>query len=552
MERSSPCAALQPSLQQFGHWGYGKDLPSTTLFGGEDPNFDYHGFNFKNMSMDKSLSNYFNMKPVRGSSPTSSLAADLSQNFHIDKSPALPTPRRSLFSTRLLTSFNGRDAMMTPPLLSSSPGGPSSDSMDISPLHHKLPFAVASSIPLGSPTPDTTPTTGGPLSSPTFGPELPKEPTVAPAPIERKRPAMLRPNLSRLRGYSNFVSSTKSAGLEAQLPPFKFGSGPLTGPPFGPTTLASLEECFVESPQQTSFANPSPTVMGPPRPRAALSTSNVNGRGCVPTFLRKPSSPVQRPRKQFRRSLSMFEHPGEMIKPQKIECNLQSIMDIDDPVQLQLPHFFPSDESIPRITKETMISVLDGDYKERFDQSFIIDCRFEYEFEGGHIEGAVNYNNKEELAKKLLISGSNEKTLLVFHCEYSAHRAPIAAKYLRHEDRAANVHRYPNLTFPEVYILDGGYSTFFKDYRIRCFPQNYVEMNDKEHIAACERGLGRIKQQRTKLNRAKTFAFGQHSLALDDSPTATRGDCGDLATSMDLIDQRFDTKRFHTRRMASY
>lgn len=28
---------------------------------------------------------YFNMKPVRGTSPTASLAADLSQNFHIDQ-----------------------------------------------------------------------------------------------------------------------------------------------------------------------------------------------------------------------------------------------------------------------------------------------------------------------------------------------------------------------------------------------------------------------------------------------------------------------------------
>jgi M-phase inducer tyrosine phosphatase len=27
---------------------------------------------------------YFQMKPIRGSSPTASLAADLSQNFHID------------------------------------------------------------------------------------------------------------------------------------------------------------------------------------------------------------------------------------------------------------------------------------------------------------------------------------------------------------------------------------------------------------------------------------------------------------------------------------
>ena len=35
--------------------------------------------------MAKAPTDYFSLKPVRGSSPTASLAADLSQNFHIDQ-----------------------------------------------------------------------------------------------------------------------------------------------------------------------------------------------------------------------------------------------------------------------------------------------------------------------------------------------------------------------------------------------------------------------------------------------------------------------------------
>jgi M-phase inducer tyrosine phosphatase len=35
--------------------------------------------------MKKSGTDYFNMNPLRASSPTASLAADLSQNFHIDQ-----------------------------------------------------------------------------------------------------------------------------------------------------------------------------------------------------------------------------------------------------------------------------------------------------------------------------------------------------------------------------------------------------------------------------------------------------------------------------------
>ena len=109
-------------------------------------------------------------------------------------------------------------------------------------------------------------------------------------------------------------------------------------------------------------------------------------------------------------------------------CNsatLDAIMDIDDVPRLQLPHFVSDEESLPRITKETIIDVLNGKYEACYNEALVVDCRFEYEYEGGHIEGAVNVNSKEELAKKLFDIPLSERTLLIFHCEYSAHRAPL-------------------------------------------------------------------------------------------------------------------------------
>ena len=118
-----------------------------------------------------------------------------------------------------------------------------------------------------------------------------------------------------------------------------------------------------------------------------------------------------------------------MMKEEKNSLNtttpLDAIMDIDDVPQLQLPHFMSEEESLPRITKETMVDVLDGKFQECYNEAIVVDCRFEYEYNGGHIEGAVNVNSKEELAKKLFDAPFSEKTLLVFHCEYSAHRAPL-------------------------------------------------------------------------------------------------------------------------------
>jgi len=219
--------------------------------------------------------------------------------------------------------------------------------------------------------------------------------------------------------------------MESQLPQFKFGNGSK----LSTSSSMSLSECFVESPPQDrkmSFNNPPLSVMGPPRskqPFVGMSGNSRNNGSPAVAMGRKPSAPVARPRKVFRRSLSMFEHPGDVMKQEKTGLfstgSLLSVMDVDDSHQLHLPHFMADQESLPRITKDTMIKILDGNYNQHYDQSCIVDCRFEYEYKGGHIDGAINFNDKEELGSKLFESSSPKRTLLIFHCEYSAHRAPL-------------------------------------------------------------------------------------------------------------------------------
>ncbi|KAI9789865.1 MAG: cell division cycle- protein [Piccolia ochrophora] len=252
----------------------------------------------------------------------------------------------------------------------------------------------------------------------------------------------------------------------------------------------------------------------------------------------------------------MFEHPDDVMKEEKRESgtSLQSIMDVEEPPKLQLPHFVPENEpdSLPRIGKETLIDILDGRYQQTFSNVLVVDCRFEYEFNGGHIDGAINYNNKEMLASTLFDAQTAQNTLLVFHCEYSAHRAPIMAKFIRGRDRAINDFRYPQLTFPEMYILDGGYSTFFANHRNRCMPQCYVEMGAEEHAETCEREMGKLR--RKKLSRAQTFAFGQQSEQMSESPTAP-GRANDIQEYRDpqmdkvfgaqLLDSNFEAQEGH-------
>jgi M-phase inducer tyrosine phosphatase len=252
----------------------------------------------------------------------------------------------------------------------------------------------------------------------------------------------------------------------------------------------------------------------------------------------------------------MFEHPEDVIADNEVcyksNAPLQSINDIEGIQTLQLPHFIPEEQAdnLPRIDKATLVELKNGKFNDMFDHIMIIDCRFEYEYDGGHIVGAFNYNDKECLAAELF-ANPKARTALVFHCEYSVHRAPLMAKFIRHRDRAYNVDHYPQLSYPDMYILEGGYSAFYAEHRAHCFPQNYVEMSAKEHEFACERGLGKVKQ-RSKLSRAQTFAFGQQSPEMEDSPTGRyRNNSGDRK----LLASPFNDSpgsRLPGRRMLSY
>lgn len=234
--------------------------------------------------------------------------------------------------------------------------------------------------------------------------------------------------------------------------------------------------------------------------------------------------------------------------------NLQAVMDVDDaPPVMRLPNFIPDHEpdSLPRVTDATLVDVLNGNYDRTYDKIHIIDCRFEFEFKGGHIDGALNYCDKEQLGKMLFKDSPSSNIALVFHCEFSAHRAPLMARAIRQMDRTVNAERYPHLSYPEMYILDGGYSTFYSSHQSRCYPQSYLPMAAKEHEHACERGMGKLRE-RKKLARAQTFAFGQKHSGLEDSPTAQGRSKSSSTASLVFSDRAVTSSRMLAKRMASY
>ncbi len=86
-----------------------------------------------------------------------------------------------------------------------------------------------------------------------------------------------------------------------------------------------------------------------------------------------------------------------------------------------------------------LIRALEGEYKDSIGMLMIVDCRYGYEFSGGHIRGAVNFTNTADATAFLMEScmvdqyssiraiesGLSRKPLVVvFHCEFSQQRGP--------------------------------------------------------------------------------------------------------------------------------
>ncbi|GAA5904882.1 putative tyrosine protein phosphatase MIH1 [Sporobolomyces salmoneus] len=193
-----------------------------------------------------------------------------------------------------------------------------------------------------------------------------------------------------------------------------------------------------------------------------------------------------------------------------------------------LPCFYVKDDGLMRITPETLHGLQSGRFANRRIASYqVIDCRFQYEFNGGHIMNAINLSLPSDVEGTLLkpetrprISTSEEplpegKTILIFHCEFSATRAPTTVKHLRNLDRIQNQPDYPKCHYPEVYVLQGGYEAFYRAYPEHCIG-GYVSMDDRKHADKRTTHLEKFRKQKGVFSRASSFTYGQaeHASAL--------------------------------------
>lgn len=85
------------------------------------------------------------------------------------------------------------------------------------------------------------------------------------------------------------------------------------------------------------------------------------------------------------------------------------------------------------ISSSTMAKLVRGEFSNSVASFKVIDCRYPYEFEGGHISGAQNLYTQESIITDLVESKTETpkvdtdgplRHIIVFHCEFSSERGP--------------------------------------------------------------------------------------------------------------------------------
>lgn len=178
----------------------------------------------------------------------------------------------------------------------------------------------------------------------------------------------------------------------------------------------------------------------------------------------------------------------------------------------------------------------------------LIDCRYPYEYDGGHFLGAVNIYTLKMLLDFL---GTAKKTrpyelILIFHCEFSTHRAPRLLQSFRNEDRK-RTKLGSTLHYPYCFLLEGGFSAFWETYSLchAFFSKDaqYVRMDDERFKEKCQYYHHLYHQEKRectglKLRTPATPSHGCFQDSVEDAFLETKDDLEKVGTHRTVHDEK--------------
>lgn len=269
------------------------------------------------------------------------------------------------------------------------------------------------------------------------------------------------PSLSRIR--RPILSRSMSMNVQSDI----------SGSPVDNVRL-SLFKSSLDSPNGESrlrpFKRPEPPINTESSTCESVYSKRRKSSKCDEEVEVKPFRPV------LQRAYS--ENAASVISALARSSNEPDLIgDFSKPFSLPMTH--GKHQDLKSISSDTLADLMTGKYDGSIDSYQVIDCRYPYEYEGGHIRGAANMYTREQLTAALIsrtAAPSSRRHVLVFHCEFSLERGPNLSRFLRSVDRAMNKDFYPSLDYPEIYLLHDGYKDFHAKYTHLCEPNLYVPM----------------------------------------------------------------------------
>ncbi|XP_067657867.1 M-phase inducer phosphatase-like [Haliotis asinina] len=255
----------------------------------------------------------------------------------------------------------------------------------------------------------------------------------------------------------------------------------------GSDSEGSPFNCFLSNGTITDFSSVRKSLFSPKRPRDEDESPAAKRYRCDDVMCHE---------EQY-----FLESPDSMksaVDKMETEINL-----IGDGSKCHgLPTITGRHKDLKSVSPRTVSQLLTGKYDDVISGYQIIDCRYPYEYEGGHIEGAINLHNEAQISELVTSLRGRESTqLLIFHCEFSSERSPKLLRHLRSLDRKLNSDRYPFLFYPEVYLLDGGYKAFYEKHQRQCQPNTYIPMLHEDYASQLRHFRSKSKSNKTVKNR---------------------------------------------------
>lgn len=234
----------------------------------------------------------------------------------------------------------------------------------------------------------------------------------------------------------------------------------------------------------------------------------------ISSYFTKKSMPNKQPRYDSFDVTDVNTHIQQLLSN---EDGIEAIGDMSRPYIL--PTIPGKHRDLKSISPQTLAMLLTNEFSDVVDEYLVVDCRYPYEYDGGHIKDAVNIWECDTLVKRFLenvhesTADSAKRPIIIFHCEFSSERGPKMARFLREKDREANKDCYPRLNYPEIYILEGGYKNFYHSDPDLCQPQHYQPMDDPNYLAELKSFRSKAKSVKTQqTRRAGIRRYKKHNL----------------------------------------